>query len=803
MISDSLDYDCFDDLMKVFSAEDSITKITDLIEATNAYKIQLEQQIRDADTSESMKNDNETEISRFDLLFEEVKTTKELSRTTEATIAKLTHDISHLDNAKRNITSSMTWFENIRILSESYVTCKKCLVAENYVEMSGPYKVMHSLANSFQEYKSLEEFNKFLNSINVLENSTALACENVCREFLKQGLNSKYNAETIKKGICGLAESNTQFKKKILTLCLDTLLYEIKEIFQVDDEAGSLENLPRRYIFFKRVLNNFQSNLSEYFPNEWSIPLKLTERFYSITSSDLKILLNREIGTKGSIDLFMKSLQETLEFEKYISVKFSHKFQGKISTWFEPYLKLWVKHQDSTLRDKMLNYLNETKLPPATDSLVVPSSADLFRTYRSILSQALALMEGAEKSSMMLELALFFAKWLKEYSTKILEPLLLPETEKIENKSDVITYTVLLVNTADYCSVTIDQLEDKLLEYLADGDKCGDEITTALQNVKQNYTRLIASGINLLLYRILDKDFEFVWREFSNMNWSGTVVEDYSRYMTTLRTVLDPGSSERTTLKTIVTQFNRDVYAWNFLDKTIDHLTFGFEAQIIKLLKPSLPYGTLNSKRQFEMKQVISIGEQLLLDLELMKQILQSLPENLSTQDNSGKRIAKHVNRNTERLSHFLKLLVTPLDSDSTYFETYTTILESKEIDPNLWAFILGLKGAPWELALWKRVWSEFEGSGYLANPEKFSNLIFNVKEVSNFITNLSRITDPAWKKFIEQELKITFKSTISQASMSTQSSPSPQPLAHNKASGHKISENLKNLVSNSSFFKK
>lgn len=687
MISDSLEYDPLDDLTKIFSQEESLSQLDDLITATENYKNQLEEKIRDRTINDRITIENEKTSScenfDFEILFEKIKQTKKLSQSTEATIAELTRDISHLDNAKKNITKSMTWFENLKMLSDSYVSCKKYLESENFVAMCGRFKVMHSLSNSFQEYKSLDEFCKFLNQINRLENDTMLACERVCKEVLRDGASSKYDAETMRNGVCCLADTNRQFKEKIMRICLDSLLYEIKEIFQVDDEAGSLENLSRRYIFFKRVLNNFQATFAEYFPAAWEIPLKITDTFFSMTSKDLKILLKRDLNGQSSIDLFMQALQSTLEFEKYISVKFSHKFEGKISTCFEPYLKLWVTYQDSTMSAKMLTYLNEKKIPETTESLVVPSSADLFRTYRSIFSQTLSLVEGRNKSTLMLELAKFFVKWLTEYMNKILQPLLLPENAKIDDKTEAITYTVLLVNTADYCSVTIEQLQEKLSEYL---DKDNDNTTTiesTFENVKRKYTTLVSNGINLLLYRILDKDLEFAWREFSNTNWSNAMVEDYSRYATTLQNMLDANVPEKSTLKTIVTQFNRDVYAWNFLDKTIDLVTNSLELQIIKLLKPSLPYATLNSKRQFEMKQVVNIAEQLLLDLELIKKVLHSLPDNLPQQDNSSKRIVKHADKNTDRLSMLLKLLVAPLDSETTYMEIYSAITHNKDTDPS------------------------------------------------------------------------------------------------------------------------
>ncbi|CDO93692.1 unnamed protein product [Kluyveromyces dobzhanskii CBS 2104] len=800
MISESLEYDPLEDLQQIFSKEECLTDIDKLVELTERYKIGLEDRVRESYPSAS---NNELAENHYDFekLFERINKTKTLSQITEATIAELTQDISHLDNAKKNITRSMTCFENLKILSDAYVNSKKYMEAEKYIEMCSPFKVMHSLSESFQEYKCLDEFCKFLNQIHRLESDTLLACERVTKEVLRDGSNSHYTSETMKNGICCLADSNKHFKEKIVQLCLDSLLYEIKEIFQIDDEAGSLENLSRRYIFFKKVLNNFQSAFSDYFPSEWEIPLKLTDFFFTMTSNDLRTLLKRDLSGSASIDLFMQSLQTTLEFEKYISVKFSHKYEGKISTCFEPHLKLWVRHQDTSLNAKMLTYLNETKLPTETESLVVPSSADLFRTYRNILSQTFSLIEGGNKTTIIIELAIFFVKWLNEYYEKILKPLLLADGTQIDDKNEVIKYTVLLVNTSDYCATTIDQLQDKLCEYLEKDSSNINKVTNIFEPTRQKYMDLVSGGISLLLYRILGKDLEFVWREFTNTNWETTMVEDYSRYVITLQSILLPTASENTVFYSIVTRFNRDVYGWNFMDKTIDLITSSFETQIIKLLKPPLPYGTLNSKRQFNVKQVINIAEQLLLDLQLLKKILNALPESLPQQDTSIKRITKHVDTNVGMLTQFLKLLVSPLDPDTTYLETYQIITKSKNTDPNFWAFVLVLKGASWDLALWRRLWSEFQQAENDDVPPKPEKLLTNTKELQNFIHNLSRVSDPSWRKFLEEDLKLKSVSRPDFPALKTSLPNSPDRSPSPKIQGHKLNENIKNLMSNSSFF--
>lgn len=58
--------------------------------------------------------------------------------------------------------------------------------------------------------------------------------------------------------------------------------------------------------------------------------VRLTTTFYHITHKDLQTLLKREFKDKNpSIDLFMTALQSTLDFEKYIDVRFSKKLRNQ------------------------------------------------------------------------------------------------------------------------------------------------------------------------------------------------------------------------------------------------------------------------------------------------------------------------------------------------------------------------------------------------------------------------------------------------------------------------------------------
>ncbi|CCE65879.1 hypothetical protein TPHA_0N00980 [Tetrapisispora phaffii CBS 4417] len=816
MISNTLNYNPIEDITNILVHREALDNIDELINTTASYRASLMDGSSNADplSAESAASPHSgPPVLDIVSIFNEFEGTKVFAKKSQDTISNLIKDISHLDNAKKNITHSMTFLQHLKILMQSYTVCSMCLKNKSFdLEMSSNYKIMCSLADStFDNYKSVDEIVNLLRLVKVLKADISTEIINVYKKILAKNPGAKDDSSRIsnnlstdlKQCIYEILETDNATKSKLMDFCIDKLLYEIKEIFQLDDEAGSLDNLPRRYIFFKKILNNYKENLSEYFPDDWEIQLKLTGTFYSWISTDLKVLLKKEFNDANpSIDLFMTVLQDTLEFERYIDLRFSRKVKvKKISTAFEPYSSLWIKNQDKLMDEKFLTYLSENKIPDNLNnqSLVIQSSADLFRTYRSILSQSFELMgngsNGEGNNTMndhiLKSLAIFFSKWLNEYSKKLLTPLILPEREEIKNKEEAIKYTLLMINTTDYCSRTISQLEEKLLEFSQNKN----EISNIFVPIKNVYGNLLASGNNTLLTRILPLDLVYVWREFNNTNWSNILVEDYSRYMITLKNTLTtteatstntddiessaPEKTKQTTIELILKYFNRDVYSWNFLDRLIDSITNSFIGCIIKLLQPQPPFiqGNTIIKRKLDSRKVVLIGEQLLLDSQLLKDIFNNLVLNMETdslQNTSSKRVKKHINNNIDQILSFVKLIMVPMNSPEDYCDNYNR-LTNKNTNPIVWAFLFCIKGIEWDLNVWKSYWKVFtldvnerdsqeiieergdKSKTATKTPANNSEFIFTWQPalLSNFQNNLYRIEDEKWLVFIKQQMKI------------------------------------------------
>ena len=60
-------------------------------------------------------------------------------------------------------------------------------------------------------------------------------------------------------------------------------LKEYRRIFRTNDEAGQLDNISRRFAWFRRLLQNHEIEHGRVFPSEWRVSWHLLAKFGEIT----------------------------------------------------------------------------------------------------------------------------------------------------------------------------------------------------------------------------------------------------------------------------------------------------------------------------------------------------------------------------------------------------------------------------------------------------------------------------------------------------------------------------------------
>jgi vacuolar protein sorting-associated protein 53 len=561
----------------------------------------------------------ETSKAELAELFQRIEDVRERALRTERNITEMTADIKQLDNTKKNLTLSMTALKRLQMLTTAYEQLRALIKTKQYRECAQLLQAVIQLMAHFKSYRSIDQIAAL--SRNVAELQRELL-EQVCEDFEITFTKDEVGQ---KRGMlheaCLVVDAlGDAARSRLITWYCNTQLRQYRHIFKGDQEAGSLDNIDRRYSWFKKTLKVYDDEHAVIFPPHWRVNEIMANVFAEGTREDYRGILSRTTRSGQTLDvrLLLSCLQQTLEFEQALEKRFNNTsrtsmdtmdtstdatvFGQPISDAFEPYLSTWVEAQDKDLASIIPQYRSRPPIPPDEEfssQQVISSSSELFNFYRLSLAQCAKLSTGQP----LLDLSKVFARYLDQYAQQV---LLFYISEKpsggtpsrIPTAQDV----VLVLNTADYCYNTSNSLEEKIKSRIDDNLKDSVDLSSQADSFMG-----IASAAVRGLVRRVEVDLEPSWREMRNMSWGRIEsCENQSAYIAGLQNRIKDRASE------ILNMLHKQQYARAFADNLVELLANNYIGNIVQC-KPISEGG----------------AEQMLLDThEIRSTLSQILPGN-------------------------------------------------------------------------------------------------------------------------------------------------------------------------------
>ena len=519
-------------------------------------------------------------------LFRKIETVRSRAVETEQSITSMTAEIKRLDGTKRNLTLSMTALKRLQMLTTAYEQLRGLAKTRQYRECAGLLQAVIQLMKHFNSYRSIEQIATLSRGVAELQRELL---EQVCEDFEMAFAKGEVGA---RRGVlmeaCLVIDSlGESAKSRLMTWYVNTELREYRQVFRGNDEAGNLDNIGRRYAWFKRMMKTHEEEHASIFPPHWKANETLATAFCDGTREDFKLILERSMrrgdGNKVDVNLLLRCLQETLDFEQSLEKRFSgeprasidtlssaderpHTFNGLISVAFEPYLSLWVDSQDKQLSTMIPKYRNQPLIPPDEEfspQAVISSAIELFHFYKLTLSQCAKL----STSERLLDLSRIFAKYLDEYAQHVLLHILQAGGQNGPSLQDV----VLVLNTADFWHVNTNQLEENIKK------RIDSDLLPKVDLTSQSDSFLgVARAAVLALVHIVEVDCEGVWREMKNTNWSTMdSAGDQSSYVGELVRHVNGKTEE------ILGVVAKQQYARAFCDNLVEHLASAYINSIV------------------------------------------------------------------------------------------------------------------------------------------------------------------------------------------------------------------------------
>ncbi|KAF1969854.1 hypothetical protein BU23DRAFT_651745 [Bimuria novae-zelandiae CBS 107.79] len=617
---DSADYDPVDHLNALFTHPSALQSVAQTSSTLRAYQDDLDEDIaafvgyQTASDADSVQRVQDAKAELADL-FKKIESVRERAMQTERTITEMTADIKRLDNTKRNLTLSMTALKRLQMLTTAYEQLRSLSKSRQYRECASLLQAVLQLVAHFKSYRSIDQIATLSRNVADLQRELL---EQVCEDF--EVVFAKGEVGT-RRGM--LAEAclvidalSEHARTRLVNWYCNTQLREYRQVFRGNDEAGSLDNISRRYSWFNRMMKTYDVEHAAIFPSYWKVNEMLANSFCEGTRDDFKAILQRSMrrgdGQTLDVDLLLSCLQETLNFEHSLERRFSnesrssidtmaskeektHGFSQTISEAFEPYMRLWVESQDKQLATLIPKYRQQplrNEEEEFSAQAVIPSSTELFHFYRLTLAQCAKL----SKESSLLELSTTFAKYLDQYSQQVLYYFL---SEKYGVQGPSVEDAVLILNTADYCYTTCNQLEEKIKSRI--DEDLREKVD--LQNQADAFMGIASATVRVLVRKV-EIACEPSWREMRNTPWSKLEsVGDQSTYVAELLRQVQEKSSE------ILKCLHKQQYARAFCDGLVDQMVTTYIANIVSS------------------KPISEVGaEQMLLDSYVLKEAFTKIP---------------------------------------------------------------------------------------------------------------------------------------------------------------------------------
>ena len=260
-------------------------------------------------------------------LFRKVENVKERAIRTEETITEMTADIKRLDNTKKNLTLSMTALKRLQMLTTAYEQLRGLSSTRQYKECAQLLQAVIQLMTHFKSYRSIDQIAALSRNVSDLQRELL---EQVCEDFEVTFAKAEVAQ---RRGM--LAEAclvmdalGDNARSRLVTWYCNTQLREYRQVFRGNEEAGSLDNISRRYAWFRRMLKAYDDEHAVMFPATWRVNEMLANAFCESTREDFKGILSRSMrradGQSLDVDLLLSCLQETLDFEHSLERRFTN-----------------------------------------------------------------------------------------------------------------------------------------------------------------------------------------------------------------------------------------------------------------------------------------------------------------------------------------------------------------------------------------------------------------------------------------------------------------------------------------------
>ncbi|ORY89757.1 Vps53-like protein [Leucosporidium creatinivorum] len=613
-------------------------------------------------------------------LLSQVTGIRDAATESEMVVRDITRDIQSLDLAKKHLVASMNALKRFQMLVNAFDQLTRLAKSRRYRETAQALGAVKQLSQFFKTFSSVDRVAAV--SRGVVEVQGVLRAQ-VMKEFeeafANEGARVGKNAQLTDAALV-VDALGEDAKTQLFSWYTLLLLRDYRRIFGSHSEAGQLDNISRRFAWFRRILKTHEDENAILFPPGWNVGAMLAGGFSEVTRDDLKSVLAKA-APQLQVGLLLEALGQTTEFEREMSRKYSMPFDSisalssvrsgrpgpatAISVVFEPYLGIFVDAQDKAFSEMMQSFVSSrvSISPSDNPSAVLPSSTDLFHAYREALERCAKLSIRQP----LLDLCSVYRKWLKVYAEDVLAGALIRYDRRSgEGRPNVheLQTACLVLNTAEYCLETASQLEERLQSAIHPDLRS----RVTLEAEKELFTHTISAALLAILRELeltIDVSFGAMlkspWKDLDFVSSESLYVAELTRDVRHVVEVVREGVEQKK-------------YVRSTCDKVVGLVLAKFTQTIVRC------------------RPIAQIGaEQILLDLQSLKTCLLGLVHAPGDSAPVPMSYSRYVSRSVLKIDTLLKVLMTSEDPPEEFVKHYLLLVPCQSFSD--FQKVLDLKG--------------------------------------------------------------------------------------------------------------
>ncbi|KAH0792795.1 vacuolar protein sorting-associated protein 53 A [Histomonas meleagridis] len=231
---------------------------------------------------------------------------------TESIVSKICVGIKPLDNAKKNLTLSVTSLRRLKMIVQTVSSLEENVSNLDYSKCAENILALTSLTDYFKKYSNKPQLKPFLNKFLDL------------KRILKNKINTEFedkmfrgSADESNLPLCAAVDSfNDGFREAIIQTFCEKFMSPYSDSYS----NTPLKEINTRYQWFKQRAEFYNSQYSTAFPKEWRMQYHLTIDFCKRTASDLAQILK---SSTPKVKEYLNAFEYTVKFEKKMSENFA------------------------------------------------------------------------------------------------------------------------------------------------------------------------------------------------------------------------------------------------------------------------------------------------------------------------------------------------------------------------------------------------------------------------------------------------------------------------------------------------